>query len=151
MSDFDYYIFIDYSEEVLGYFIIKKEEIVNIMPKISKFSHYRELKYKKAYLNSIRRIIEENKIIESFLKLKITEIRHTLEIYADLVEFLKNNSDSLIFISIDDNQYSNFERLVKNVGNNKIVKEGQLKKYSKEYKLSLIIDTLVNIKRLKKK
>ena len=32
----------------------------------------------------------------------------------------------------------------------KIVKEGKLKKDSKEYKLSLIIDTLLNLKRTRK-
>ena len=54
---FDYYVFIDYSENFLGYLIIEKEKISEIIPKISKFSHYKELKHKHAYVHSIKNII----------------------------------------------------------------------------------------------
>jgi len=54
-KEFDYYIFIDYSVDYLGYLIIEKEQIKEFLPKISKFKHYRELKKKKAYLDSIRK------------------------------------------------------------------------------------------------
>ncbi|MEK6955746.1 MAG: hypothetical protein AABW52_03730 [Nanoarchaeota archaeon] len=102
MNNFEYYIFIDYSENILGYFIIKEQDINSLMPKISKFSHYRELKYKSSYIHSIKKVIEEKDIIHHFLKLKIKDMKYTLEIYADLVEFLDKNDNCLIFISIDD-------------------------------------------------
>jgi len=45
----------------------------------------------------------------------------------------------------------NFEKLVKFVDgeNIKVIKESQLKEYSPEYKISLILDNLLNIERLK--
>ena len=39
--EFDYYIFIDYSEDFLGYLIIEKDKIKELISKISKFSHYK--------------------------------------------------------------------------------------------------------------
>ena len=68
--DFDYYIFIDYSENLLGYFIIEKEKINDISQKISRFSHFRELKNKSAYLHSINKIIENNNLKGYFLKFR---------------------------------------------------------------------------------
>jgi len=151
MKEFDYYIFIDYSENILGYMILEEKKIKQIIPKISKFAHYRELKHKKAYLCSIKKRIEKEELKGYFLRLKIRDVRETPEVYADIVEFIKKKGNCLIFISVDDKQYSNFERLVKNIdaANNKIVKESELKKGSKEHKLSLVLDTLLNIERLK--
>ena len=63
--EFDYYIFIDYSENYLGYLIIEKEKIKDFLPRISKFAHYRELKHKKAYLNSIKKIGEILNILKN--------------------------------------------------------------------------------------
>jgi uncharacterized circularly permuted ATP-grasp superfamily protein len=148
---FDYYIFIDYSENFLGYMIVEKNKLYSFIPKISKFAHYKELKCKSSYLKSIKSRIKKERIIQDILKVKIKEIRETPEIYADLVEFLHKHNNCLIFISVDNKQYSNFERLVKNLDgeNKKIVKESQLKKDSKEYRMSLVLDTLLNIKRLK--
>ncbi len=44
-KEFDYYIYIDYSENYLGYLIIENQKIKGFLPKISKFAHYRKLKY----------------------------------------------------------------------------------------------------------
>ena len=150
MTEFDHYIFIDYSENFLGYMIVEKNKLEELLPKISKFKHYRKIKHKNQYLHSIKNRIDRDKIKNFLLKLKIKAVRETPEIYADLVEFIKKNDNCLIFISVDDKQYSNFERLVKNMDgkNNKVVKESKLKENSKEYKLSLILDTLLNIERL---
>ena len=76
----------------------------------------------------------------------------TPEIFADIAEFLKKNEDSSIFISVDNRQYKNFEKFVKiiNSKNVKIVKESELKKNTLEYKINLILDTWLNIERIKK-
>jgi len=47
MKEFDYYIFIDYSENLIGYNIIEKEKLKNLLPKISKLKHYKVLTEKK--------------------------------------------------------------------------------------------------------
>ncbi len=65
-EQFDYYIFIDYSEDYLGYLIIEREKIKEFLPKISKFAHYRELKNKSAYLKSIKRIYMMGYIFSNF-------------------------------------------------------------------------------------
>jgi len=150
-KEFDYYIFIDYSENFLGYLIIKKEDIRDFLPKISKFSHYKELKHKPAYIHSIKKIIEKNKILSCPLKMKIRKATDTPEIYSDILEFLKSHNNCLVFISVDNKQYSNFERLVKIIDgtNTKVVKESELKKDTFEYRISLVLDTLLNIERLK--
>mgnify|MGYP001595445302 FL=1 len=150
-KEFDYYIFIDYSENLLGYMIVENAKLKDLLPKISKFAHYKELRHKSSYINSIKKRIVNNKIKDCLLKLKIKDVKETPEIYVDLVEFIKKYDNCLIFISVDDKQYLNFERLVKNIGgkNNEVVKESKLKRDSREYRLSLVLDTLLNIERLK--
>ena len=150
-KEFDYYIFIDYSENLLGYLVIQREKVKEFISKISKFAHYKELKYKSAYLHSIKKVIEKNQILSYLLKYKIKKTMDTPEIYSDILEFIKYHSNCIIFISIDNKQYSNFERLVKIIegSNIKIVKESELKKDTFEYKVSLVLDTLLNIERLK--
>lgn len=148
---FDYYIFIDYSENLLGYLIIENCKINEFLPKISKFAHYKKLKHKHSYLRSIRKIIEKNEILSYILKTKIRTVSYTPEIYSDILEFLKMQNNCLIFISVDNKQYSNFEKLVKVIDgtNTKVVRESELKRDSFEYKISLVLDTLLNMERLK--
>ena len=150
-KEFDYYIFIDYSENYLGYLIIENKKIREFLPKISKFAHYKELKYKLAYTHSIRKIIEKNKVVSYLLKSKIKNVKDTPEIYSDILEFLKHHDNCIIFISVDDKQFSNFERLIKVIDgtNIKVVRESKLKKDTFEYRISLVLDTLLNLERLK--
>ena len=61
-KDFDYYIFIDYSVNYLGYIIIERKDIKEFLPRISKFKHYRELKSKKAYLNSMKKLLRRMRL-----------------------------------------------------------------------------------------
>ena len=153
MKEFDYYIFIDYSENLIGYVIIENDKLKDLFPKISKFAHYKELKYKSQYLHSIKKIIEKNKILDLMLKHKIREMRQNLEIYSDVLNFIKNNSNCIIFVSIDNHEFPNFKKLV-NIANGKetkVIEESQLKPKSKEYRMSLVLDTLLNIERLKRK
>ncbi len=152
MKEFDYYIFIDYSENLIGYSIIEREKLRELLPKISRFAHYKELKYKSAYVHSIKKIIETKKIYSDILKIKIRETRQNLEIYSDVLDFIKKHDNCIIFVSIDNHESPNFKRLVNITDGEKtrVVEESQLKKRSIEYRMSLILDTLLNIERLKK-
>jgi hypothetical protein len=152
MYEFDYYIFIDYSENLIGYSIIHKSNIKELLSLISKLKHYRTIKHKKLYLNSVNKIFKSNKITDLILKIKIKSLNQNIEIFADITYFIKKYDNCIIFVSIDNNQYVNFCKLVQIVDNRnvKIVKESNLKKDSIEYKLSLIIDNLLNLKRTRK-
>ncbi len=152
--EFDYYIFIDYSENLIGYILLGKEQIKTCMAKISKLKHYKELKQKNLYLKSMKKLFDKNKILECLCKYKISELRQNVELCSEVLEFCKSKPESDIFISVDDREYKGFIKLVEisNLDGKKftIVKEGKLKKGSVEHKLSLIIDTLLNIKRTRK-
>lgn len=150
-KEFDYYVFIDYSENFLGYMVIENNKVREFLPAISKFAHYKEVKNKSAYIHSIKKVIEKNKVLSCILKHKIRKTIDTPEIYSDILEFLKHHNNCLIFISVDDKQYSNFERLVRIIDgtNTKVIKENKLKKDTLEHKMSLVLDTLLNIERLK--
>lgn len=150
MKDIDYYIYLDYSERLVGYTIISKEKSNILLPKISKFHHYKDIKYKKAYISSIKKVIITKNILEDLFKHKIKELRENLYIFTEVIEFIKVNNNCAIFASIDDNQYRAFVRLLNLIPNNNhtiVRKESNLKRGSSEYKLSLIIDTLLNLKR----
>ena len=146
--EFDYYIFVDYSEDFIGYNIVEFSKVKELIPHISKIKHYKEVNHKSQYLKAIKRILSN--INDYFLALKIKKLTSTLEIFADISDFIKNHGNSRIFISMDDKQSSNFERLVNiaNKDNISVVKEGKLRKDSIEHKLSLIIDNLLNIERI---
>ena len=149
--EFDYYIFIDYSENLIGYIILEKSKVKDCSSKISKLKHYRELRYKKQYLRAMKKLFEKNKILEYFEKHRITELRQNIELCSEVFDFCKNKLNSRIFISVDDRQYKGFMKLAKIIDGKRfvIVKEGKLKKNSKEYQLSLIIDTLLNLRRIR--
>jgi len=150
-KQFDYRIFIDYSVDYLGYLIIEEMKIKEFISKISKFAHYRKLKHKKAYLNSIKKIIPKNNILSYFFKLKIKKTEATPEIYADILDFLKKHENCSVFICVDDKQFRNFNKIVHLIDGKKIVivRESKLKKHTLEYKINLVLDTLLNLARLK--
>jgi len=147
--EFDYYIFVDYSENLIGYIVIDKNNIKECLSKISKLKHYKELKQKSLYLKSMKTLFDKNKILECLEKHRVTELRQNIELCSELFAFCKNKFNSKIFISVDDRQYKGFMKLM-NVLDGKrftIIKEGKLKRHSVEYKLSLIIDSLLNLRR----
>ncbi len=150
MKEFDYYIFIDFSENLIGYSIIENEKLKELLPKISKFAHYKNLRYKKLYLKSIKNRIEKEKVLSYFLKYKIRELYKNADIYTDVLEFIKKHDNCIIFISIDNRQYKAFSKLIDFVDGKKIVvkKESEIIKGTPEYKASLVLDTLLNIERL---
>ncbi len=149
MKEFDYYIFIDYSENLIGYCIIEQNQIKDLLPKITKLAHYKELRHKREYLNSMKKLFERDKIDSYLKKLKIKGIRNNLDIFIEVSEFIKKYENCIIFICVDNFQYKTFRKIISLVDQNKvaIVKESQLKKGSPEYKLSLIIDTQLNLVR----
>lgn len=75
-----------------------------------------------------------------------------IDIYSDILEFLKKNENCIIFISIDNSQYMTFRKIVHIIdGENIVIKrESELIKDTPEYKVSLALDNLLNIKRLEK-
>mgnify|MGYP001586549454 CR=1 FL=1 len=149
-KQFDYYIFIDYSENLIGYIIIEHDKIRELLPKISRFRHYREALDKKIYLKNVKQTFKREKLLDYFVKHKIKETRQNMEIFLDIGEFIKDNSNCLIFASIDNKQYNNFQNFVKIVDgkNIKVVKESELKSGTVEYQISLILDNWLNIERL---
>ena len=151
MKQFDYYIFIDYSENLIGYNIIKKENIKELLPKISRFRHYKTSKNRKIYLNHIKKTIHRTKIKNYFEKIKIKPMRDNMDIFIEVLEFIKKHDNCIIFVSIDDYQYRKFRKIVNilDCKKTRVVKESSLKKGSPEYQMSLIIDTILNLERRK--
>ena len=151
MKKFDYYIFIDYSENFIGYNMIEDEKISEILPLIKRFRHYRDAKKRRLYLKNAKNTIKKQRIKNYFYKTKIRRIRHTPEIYTDIAGFISKNKNCFIFISVDDNQYVNFKKLVKIIDgkNIEIKKESEIKKNTPIYRISLVIDNLLNIERMK--
>lgn len=152
MKEFDYYIFLDFSENLIGYNIIYKDKIKELMPKINKFRHYKSSKNRKVYLNHIKDAIKRDNIKSYFEKMRIKNIKDNLEIFIEISQFVKLHENCIIFICVDDFQYRAFRKIVDLVDDTKteIIRESQLKKDSMEYKLSLIIDNLLNIERIHK-
>ena len=153
MKEFDYYIFIDYSENLIGYNIIEAAKIKELLPKISKFAHYRDLRHKKEYINSIKNKIEREEILSYFIKCKIKQLSKNMEIYTEVLQFIKQHENCIIFISVDNRQFDAFKKLVDIIENRKVIvkKESELAEETPEYRISLVLDTLLNIERNKNK
>ena len=151
MKEFDYYIFIDFSENLIGYAIIENNKLEDLIPKISKFKHHRTARNRKLYLKNIKKSIKRDSIESYFSILKIKEMHKNMEIYLDVLEFLKKHENCIVFISVDNTQYSAFRKMVHIVdGENVIVKqESELIEGTPEYKVSLVLDNLLNIERLR--
>jgi len=129
-----------------------KKKLKELIPKISRLKHYRKAGDKKQYLKNVKKAFIKDNIQSSFLKLKIKGIYKNMEIYLDILEFLKKHQNCIIFISVDNHQYPAFRKMINIVdGDNIIVKqESELLEGSPEYQVSLVLDNLLNIQRLKK-
>lgn len=80
-------------------------------------------------------------------------MRNNLIVFSDVIDFVSRNKHCLIFASIDNNQFIAFTKLLmagEHTSHVKVIKESDLKKGSVEYRLSLIIDTKLNIERVSK-
>jgi len=75
-----------------------------------------------------------------------------MEIHLDVLEFLKTHENCIIFISVDNSQYSAFRKMVNIVDGKDIMikQESELKEGTPEYQVSLVLDNLLNIERLRK-
>lgn len=150
---FDYYIYIDYSKDLIGYTIIEKEKIPNLLKKVIKLRHFKDSRHKRTYLAKIKRIFEKDSLYSLIYKYKINFVRGALLIFNEISKFIMGKKENRIFISVDDKQYTSFIRLFKELFSLKnifIIKENKLKKNSNGYRLSLIIDNLLNIDRKSK-
>ncbi len=152
MKEFDYYIFIDFSENLIGYDIIEHDKMLELLPKISRFRHYKEAENRKLYLKNVRKTIKRENIRSYFLKLGIKELYKNADVYAEVLEFIKKHENCIIFISVDNRQYKAFNKLVGFVDGKKVVvkKESELMRGTPEYQLSLVLDNLLNIERLRR-
>ena len=149
----DYYIFIDYSSDLIGYNIIEREKIPEILPKIAKFRHHKEERHKKIYLHKIKREIKISNLASLLLKQKIKHIKDNLILFAEIIDFVKNNENCIIFMSVDNNQFKAFTNLLNMILHKDHIivrKESDLKRKSLEHQLNLIIDTMLNIERMSK-
>ena len=63
-KEYDYYVYIDYSERLIGYCIIEGKRIPEILPKISKFAHCKEIVHKAPYIATIKRRIKQEGILK---------------------------------------------------------------------------------------
>ena len=74
-----------------------------------------------------------------------------MDIYLDVLEFLKKHENCIIFILIDNTQYPAFRKMVDIVDGKEVVvkQESELIKGTPEYQASLVLDNLLNIERLK--
>ena len=149
----DYYIFIDYSSDLIGYNIIQKEKIAEILPKIVKLGHYKEERHRRTYLAKIKKSIGKSDLMPLLYKQKIVHMKDNILIFLEAIEFIKNNDNCAIFLSVDNNQFNAFTKLLDMIPHKKhltIVKESSLKIGSIEYRLSLIIDNMLVIERMRK-
>lgn len=149
--DYDYYIFIDYSESLVGYSIINQKKIIELLPKISRFEHYKGHRNKKIYIKHISNTIKREKIKDFFERIRIAGVEKNLNLFTEVLEFIKRHDNCIIFLCVDDYQFKKLRRLIHLVdgGNTDIRKESQLKKGTPEYQVSLVIDNLLNIERRK--
>lgn len=151
MKEFDYYIYIDYSEDLIGYDIIEKSKIKELLPKILRFRHYRNSRNRKIYLQHIKDTIKRENIKNYFLKLKVCGVKNNLDIFVEVLDFVHKHNNCIVFICVDDYQYRIFKKMINVLDGDKVqvVKESSLKKGSQEYQISLVLDNLLNIERRK--
>ena len=149
----DYYIYIDYSKDLIGYNIIERENVELLLKKTSKFEHYKKVRHIGTYLIKIKKILKKKEILELLYTQKIRHLKDNISIFVEVIEFVKTHDNCAIFLSVDNNQFNAFTKLMELVPHKEhlvLVKESDLKKGSVEYKLSLIIDNMLVIERMSK-
>jgi len=148
-KEFDYYIFVDFSENLIGYNIVEKQQINNLLPKIKRFRHYKNVDNKKSYLKNVRKTFKREQIKSCFLRFKVKRMDENMGIYLDILEFLKKHENCIIFISVDNRQYSAFRKMIDIVDGERVVvkQESELREGTLEYQLSLVLDNWLNIAR----
>ena len=149
----DYYVYIDYSHDLIGYNIIERENVEILLKRLPKFEHYKKVRHIRTYLIKIRKIVKKDEISGLLYKQKIMHLKNNASIFVEVIEFVKNHDNCAIFLSVDNNQYNAFIKLMGLIPHKEhlvLVRESDLKKGSIEYKLSLIIDNMLVIERMSK-
>lgn len=72
--------------------IIDRRKLLELVPKAAKFTHYKDVKNKSSYIHSIKEILRKNNVLDFFTKCKIRKMRQNMEIYVDVLDFLKTHS-----------------------------------------------------------
>ena len=140
----------------MGYNIIEKNKIKELLSKISRFRHYKNIRNKKIYLKNIKKTIKKTikreNVPSYFLKFKIREMYQNMDIYSDVLEFINEHCNCLILVSVDNRQYDSFNRIVGFIKRKGVIikKESELIKGTPEYLLSIVLDNILNIERSKK-
>ncbi len=150
-KDYDYYIFIDYSDNLVGYNIIEQNNMIKLLPKIKKFEHYKARKHRKVYIQHINNTIKRENMVDFFERIRIDKVNKNMDLFIEVLEFIKKHKNCIIFLCVDDYQFKKFRRLIHLIDgdNAEVRKESQLKKGTPEYQTSLVIDNLLNIERRK--
>jgi hypothetical protein len=148
-KEFDYYIFIDFSENLIGYSLIEKAKFSELLPRINRFKHYKNVSNKKLYLKNIKKTFDRENIRQYFMRFKVKRMDQNMSIYLDVLEFLKKHKNCIIFISVDNRQYSAFKKMIDIIDGEKVIvkQESELVKGTKEYQVSLVLDNWLNIER----
>ena len=148
-KDYDYYIFLDYSEDLIGYNIIGRKNVGELLSKISRFEHYKGRRNRKVYLKHIKNTIKREKIKSYFEKIEIRDSRKNVDLFIEVLEFIKRHGKCVLFMSVDDYQFKKLKRLLRLVDgkNTDVKKESELKRGTPEYQMSLVIDNFLNIER----
>ena len=96
----------------------------------------RNVPVKKLYLKNVKKTIQKEEINSFFLKLKIKTLSKTMDIYLDVLEFLKKHGNCIIFVSVDNHEYPNFRKLVKFADGQKVIikRESEMSEGTPEYR-----------------
>lgn len=150
---FNYHIFIDVSSEMAGYMIVESKKFEEILLLTAKLHPYSKIKRKEKYLESVSKNVRWRKVKTLIEDLVIEKREMQVGLFKDIATLLQENKDNLYFISVSDRIYFDVSKLLELVEkkNYLIVKSSDLKKDSEEFKVSLILETLLNLKRRKKK
>lgn len=99
----------------------------------------------------MKKLFEREKINLYIFKTQISNKKDKIDLFSEILKFIKKHGNCIIFISVDDFQFRSFRKLVKIIEDSKIkvVKESELKNGSIEYRMSLIIDNQLNMLRRK--
>lgn len=152
-KEFDYYIFVDYSECLIGYMIIDNKFVNQLINKTFQFRHFKELRNKNTYLLKIKKIFDKNNILSDIDKIRVLSVRDSLSIFMDIIDFINKSKSKILLITLDDKEYIAFTRIfseIINKDNITVIKESQLIKGEKEYRLNLVLDNILNIERRSK-
>jgi hypothetical protein len=153
IRDFNYHVFVDYSLDHIGYIIVESKNLKGIMKLTRKLHHYSEIKHKDKYIKDILKNVKWKNIDSLIMRKNFVKLETDLKVIDEILGFIKENQGEIIFISISDHYYYSFMKLVELLEGNHnflIVKKSDIKKDSFEYRLSLLLETELNLKRRKK-